>query len=68
MLLNAVVLLESKVLCLAVAVGNVQMTEDELVANITLAINFLISLLKKQWQNIKSIHVKTSMGKPHRLY
>jgi large subunit ribosomal protein L10Ae len=57
-----------KVLCLAVAVGNVQMTEDELVANITLAINFLISLLKKQWQNIKSIHVKTSMGKPHRLY
>ncbi|KAF6003862.1 hypothetical protein CCYA_CCYA05G1569 [Cyanidiococcus yangmingshanensis] len=57
-----------KVLCLAVAVGNVGMTEDELVANITLAINFLISLLKKQWQNIKSIHVKTTMGRPRRLY
>jgi large subunit ribosomal protein L10Ae len=57
-----------KVLCLAVAVGNVDMAEDELVANITLSINFLISLLKKQWQNIKSIHVKTTMGRPHRLY
>ncbi|KAL7884984.1 hypothetical protein AOLI_G00077540 [Acnodon oligacanthus] len=40
-----------KVLCLAVAVGHVRMTEDELVYNIHLAVNFLVSLLKKNWQN-----------------
>merc|ERR1712165_260753 len=34
-----------KVLCLNVAVGNVNMTEDELVQNIHLAVNFLVSLL-----------------------
>merc|ERR1712116_66984 len=34
-----------KVLCLNVAVGNVGMTEDELVFNIHLSINFLVSLL-----------------------
>jgi large subunit ribosomal protein L10Ae len=37
-----------KVLCLGVAVGHVEMTDDQLVANIMLAINFLISLLKKK--------------------
>ena len=36
-----------KVLCLAVAVGHVEMTDDELVYNIHLAVNFLVSLLKK---------------------
>ncbi|KAG4304466.1 hypothetical protein PORY_002176 [Pneumocystis oryctolagi] len=36
-----------KVLCLGVAVGNVGLTEDQLVANIVLSINFLVSLLKK---------------------
>ncbi|MCM8651710.1 hypothetical protein MZO44_16650, partial [Lactiplantibacillus sp. E932] len=35
-----------KVLCLAVAVGHVRMTEEELVYNIHLAVNFLVSLLK----------------------
>ena len=36
-----------KLLCLAVAVGHVEMTDDELVYNIHLAVNFLVSLLKK---------------------
>ncbi|KAI8910786.1 60S ribosomal protein I1-a [Gorgonomyces haynaldii] len=57
-----------KVLCLGVAVGHVQMTEDQLVNNIMLAINFLVSLLKKNWQNVKSLFIKSSMGKPIRLY
>merc|ERR1711883_27392 len=43
-----------KVLCLAVAVGNVDMTDDQLVSNLNLSINFLVSLLKKNWQNVKS--------------
>ena len=57
-----------KVLCLSVAVGNVGMTEEELVQNIHLAMNFLVSLLKKHWQNVKSLHIKSTMGKPQRLY
>ncbi|XP_036595151.1 60S ribosomal protein L10a-like [Trichosurus vulpecula] len=36
-----------KVLYLVVAVGHVKMTDDELVYNIHLAVNFLISLLNK---------------------
>ncbi|EPQ30906.1 uncharacterized protein PFL1_01804 [Pseudozyma flocculosa PF-1] len=57
-----------KVLCLAVAIGHVQMTDEQLLANIMLAINFLISLLKKQWQNVKSLTIKSTMGKPFTLY
>lgn len=57
-----------KVLCLAVAVGHVNMGSDELAQNINLAINFLVSLLKKNWQNIKSLHIKSTMGPPIRLY
>lgn len=57
-----------KVLCLGVAVGHVKMTEDQALANIMLSINFLVSLLKKNWQNIKSLTIKSTMGKPVRLY
>ncbi|XP_013778422.1 60S ribosomal protein L10a [Limulus polyphemus] len=57
-----------KVLCLAVAVGHVKMSDDELAQNINLAINFLVSLLKKNWQNIRSLHIKSTMGPPQRLY
>ena len=51
-----------KVLCLSVAVGHVQMTPDELVQNVHLSVNFLVSLLKKHWQNVRSLHVKSTMG------
>ena len=57
-----------KVLCLAVAVGHMQMTDDELVYNIHLAVNFLVSLLKKNWQNVRALYIKSTMGKPQRLY
>jgi large subunit ribosomal protein L10Ae len=57
-----------KVLCLAVAVGHVNMTPEELVANINLAINFLVSLLKKNWQNVRALYIKTTMGPAQRLY
>merc|ERR1712088_329713 len=57
-----------KVLCLNVAVGNTTMTEDELVYNIHLAVNFLVSLLKKHWQNVRSLYIKSTMGPAQRLY
>ncbi|CEQ39314.1 SPOSA6832_00822 [Sporobolomyces salmonicolor] len=57
-----------KVLCLGVAVGHVEMTNEEILANTMLAINFLISLLKKHWQNVKSLNLKSSMGKPQRIF
>ena len=52
-----------KVTCLNVAAGNEKMTDDELRQNIVMALNFLASLLKKQWHNLKAIHIKTTMGK-----
>lgn len=57
-----------KVLCLGVAVGNVGMSEDELISNIMLSINYLVSLLKKGWQNVGSLTIKASMSPPKRLY
>lgn len=57
-----------KVLCLGAAVGHVSMTEDELVANIMMSINFLVSLLKKNWQNVKSLYIKSTMGQPIRVF
>ena len=57
-----------KMLCLSVAVGHVKMMDDELVYNIHLAVNFLVSLLKKNWQNIRALYIKSTMGKPLCLY
>merc|ERR1712187_891424 len=42
-----------KVLCMGVAVGNVNMTPDE---------------LRKNWNNVKRLHIKSTMGKPFTIY
>ena len=52
-----------KVTCMAAAVGNVEMDDEELKTNIMMALNFLASLLKKGWHNLKSVYIKTTMGK-----
>ena len=57
-----------KVLCMGVAVGHVDMTQEQLVANVMLAINYLVSLLKKGWQNVGSLTIKATMSPPKRLY
>jgi len=57
-----------KVLCMSVAVGHIEMNEDQIVANTMLSANFLVSLLKKNWQNINSLHLKSTMGAPKRLF
>lgn len=57
-----------KVLCLAVAVGHVEMEEDVIVNQIMMAANFLVSLLKKNWQNVGSLVIKSTMGPSFRIY
>lgn len=56
-----------KVTCLAVAIGNEKMTEEQIRQNILMGLNFLASLLKKGWHNLKSVHIKTTMGKPVKI-
>lgn len=57
-----------KVLCMGVGVANVGMSERDIYVNTQMAVNFLVSLLKKNWQNVKCLYVKTTMGKPVRIY
>jgi large subunit ribosomal protein L10Ae len=56
-----------KVTCLNVAAGNEKMTDEELRQNIVMSLNFLASLLKKNWHNLKTIHIKETMGQSIRL-
>ena len=56
-----------KVTCMGVAVGREDMTDEELHANIMMSLNFLVSLLKKGWHNLKAVTIKASMGKPVKL-
>jgi large subunit ribosomal protein L10Ae len=51
-----------KVTCLATCVGNETMTDEDLRANIMMSLNFLVSLLKKGWHNLKSVHIKATMS------
>jgi large subunit ribosomal protein L10Ae len=57
-----------KVMCLNVAVANVEMDKQQIIVNTQLAANFLVSLLKKQWQNIGVIYIKTTMGPAIQIY
>jgi large subunit ribosomal protein L10Ae len=41
-----------KVLCMGVAIGNCGMEEKQVFQNVQLSVNFLVSLLKKNWQNV----------------
>eukprot|EP01084_Bolivina_argentea_P218552 370842_1 len=57
-----------KVLCLGTCVGHAEMEQEQVRQNTVTALNFLVSLLKKNWQNLKSCYIKTTMGKPQRIY
>jgi large subunit ribosomal protein L10Ae len=51
-----------KVTNLNVAIGHQEMTDEQLRQNIVMSLNFLASLMKKQWHNMKSINIKMTMG------
>tara|TARA_B100000780_G_scaffold13224_1_gene8955 strand:+ start:30 stop:788 length:759 start_codon:yes stop_codon:yes gene_type:complete len=57
-----------KVLCLNAAVGNVNMNGDDLRTNIMIASNFLVSLCKKNWQNIGVLYIKSTMGPRFQIF
>jgi len=57
-----------KVLCLGVAIGHVGMDKNALRQNALMSINFLVSLLKKNWNNVKRLHIKSTMGPPFPVY
>jgi len=57
-----------KVLCLNVAVGHVGLDKAQNETNIKISLNFLASLLKKNWQNIKVVYIKSTMGPPFQIY
>merc|ERR1711990_688545 len=57
-----------KVLTMGVACAHVDMSEQQIYANVQITTNFLISLLKKNWQNIKTLHIKSTMGPSSRIY
>jgi len=57
-----------KVMCMSLAVANITMNTPEIALNIQLAVNFLVSLLKKNWQNIKVLYIKSTMGPPFQIY
>lgn len=57
-----------KVLCLGLAVSHEKMTDDELVYNIHLAVNFLVSLLKKKCLKVQALYIKNTIDKSQYLY
>jgi large subunit ribosomal protein L10Ae len=57
-----------KTICLGVAVGNVTLSVEENKQNVLLAINFLVSLLPKNWQQVKRLYIKSTMGPAQRIF
>jgi large subunit ribosomal protein L10Ae len=57
-----------KTICLGVPVGNVSMSKEDNCTNIMLAINFMVSLLPKNWQQIKRMYLKSTMGPSVRIF
>lgn len=48
--------------CIGFAVGNVRLTADQLVENIEGVLTYLLTILPKGWGNVRSMHIKSTMG------
>jgi len=55
-------------MALAFPIGNCTQSEEEIQKNIVFLLNYLTQQFKKGWQNVKRIHIKTTMGAPKRIY
>lgn len=57
-----------KVTNLGLAVAHVGMNEEQIRQNLLTSINFLVSLLKKGWNNISALTIRSTMGKSVKIY
>jgi len=57
-----------KTICMGVAIANVGMSEQDIFRNITEAVNYMVSLLGKNWQQVKRLYIKSTMGASHRIF
>jgi large subunit ribosomal protein L10Ae len=57
-----------KALSLNAAVGHVNMTPEQVSVNVQTSCNFLVSLLKKNWQNINVVYIKSTMGPVQQIF
>ena len=57
-----------KVTWLGTSVGVETLDQEEIRTNLVKAVNFLVSILPKGWLNLRTLHIKTTMGKPVRIY
>lgn len=57
-----------KTTALNVAVARLDMSDSDIIRNISIAVNFLCSLLKKNWQNIKKLYIKSTMSPSNQIY
>lgn len=55
-------------MCMSFAIANCDMTAEEIQLQIMTLMNYLTSTFKKGWQNVKRIHIKTTMGTPVKIY
>merc|ERR1719431_1922775 len=55
-------------MCLSFAVANCSHDPVEVQKNMVHLINYLTTQFKKGWQNIKKIHIKSTMGSAHKIY
>ena len=46
----------------------VGLDKEEVFENLSVSLNFLATLLKKNWQNIKTVYIKSTMGPSFRIY
>jgi len=57
-----------KAAAVGVNVANVSMPKDEIARNIIMSVNFFVGLLKKNWQNVRKVYIKSTMGPVFRIY
>jgi len=55
-------------MCLSAPIGHCEMSEKDIEENIIAAVNFVLTLMKRGWQNVKKIHIKSSMGPSFTVY
>lgn len=57
-----------KVPAISHSCGNITMKPEEVMQNIIVSTNFLVSLLKKGWQQIKNVYIHSTMGRSFVVY